>query len=124
MKKYPLADKNKIFVFATTWEQMYKNHASIPFYMFEDIRFVGNGMQELGFEMDTGNSLTEKYPNSRAFEEIEELERVLATIDIQTLGNAIFSQWRYWNHWSMGSMEEKDFQWFVIAFHQLAELAQ
>ncbi len=123
IKHTPLASKQKILRFALIWQQMYLNHKTIPFFFFEDVMFLGDELADLGFEMDCGNSLEEAFPGVDAYNDNAEFEKILEKIDLQTLGNAIFSQWRYWNHWSMGPMEEKDFQWFVKAFSRLAELA-
>ncbi len=123
IKHTVLASKQKIRRFALIWEQMYKNHASIPGNFFEDVVFVGEGLADLGFEMDCGESLKRVFPNCN-LGDYGALQRVIDQLDIQTLGNAIFSQWRYWNHWSMARMEEQDFQWFVLAYSRLAELAE
>lgn len=124
IKRAPLANKQKIRRFALVWQQMYLNHKTTPFFFFEDTSFVGDGMADLGFEMDCGKSLEEAFPGTRAFQDNAALERIIKQIDLQTLGNAIFSQWRYWNHWSMSPMKEENFQWFVIAFSRLAELTK
>lgn len=125
IKKVPLANKKKIRCFALVWQQMYKNHASIPGSFFDDVEFVGEGLANLGFEMDAGESLKRAFPGVDAFQDNAALQRIIEQLDIQTLGNAIFSQWRYWNHWSdYNYMEEPDYEWFVIAFSRLAELTK
>ena len=124
VKRAPLANKKRIHYFALVWQQMYINHKTTPFYFFEEIEFIGEGMADLGFEMDCGKSLEEAFPGINAFRDNAELERIIKQIDLQTLGNAIYSQWRYWNHWSMSQMDEEDYQWFVIALGRLAELAK
>ena len=87
------------------------------------MNFVGKGMADLGFVMDCGESAKQMFPNVD-ISECSGLMEVIAEIDIQTLGNLIFSNWRYWNHWAMKPMSDKDFEWFVIAFERLAELAE
>ncbi len=123
VKQVPLTSNKRIRTFALVWEQMYRNHANIPFEFFEDTAFVGEGLADLGFLMDCGESIKRAFPGVDVFKDIEVLKRIMNQIDLQTLGNAIFSQWRYWNHWSTGRMEESDFEWFVIAYSRLAELA-
>ena len=87
------------------------------------ISFVGEGLADLGFEMDCGESFKTAFPNCN-LGDCEAWKRIVNQIDsVQLLGDAIFSQWRYWNHWSNTPMEEADFEWFVIAFSRLAELA-
>lgn len=123
IKHTPLASNQKIRRFALLWVQMYKNHASIPFDHFKNIEFVGEGLADLGFEMDCGESFKAAFPNCN-LGDCETWKRVVNQIDsVQLLGDAIFSQWRYWNHWSNAQMEETDYEWFVIAFSRLAELA-
>lgn len=123
-KRRMLADKKKIRRFALVWGQMYKNHAAVPQRYFELAELVGDGMADLGFEMDAGESMRRAFPEADAFHDNEALKGISSKVDLQTLGNAIFSRWRYWNHWAMGPMQEADFEWFVIAFSRLAELAE
>lgn len=120
--KKALASPKKIHRFALIWMQLYKNYKTVPGIYFESCFFLGEWLDELGFTMDCGKSLTEKFPDVQAFNDNEAFKRILQKIDIETLGNAIFSQWRYWNHWAMDTMQEKDYDWFIIAFTRLAEL--
>lgn len=74
----------------------------------------------LGFEMDAGNSLKERYP--KAFDSAEELDKIIDEIDNpQFLGTAIFSQWRYITHWSYSShpLDAQYRPWFICAFSRL-----
>ena len=77
----------------------------------------------LGFEMDSGNSLCEKYP--KAFNDYSELDKIIEEIDDpQFLGTAIFSQWRYITHWSYCShpLDEQYRPWFITAFGRLVTI--
>ena len=77
---------------------------------------------KLGFEMDCGNSFREAYGD--AFESETELCRVIDEItDVKLLGSAIFSKWRYFNHWAYNSVEEymSNPRWFLIALRRLME---
>lgn len=113
----------KIRNFAEFWLGMYKFHKSVCFYNYSDSIFLGDTLADLGFEMDSGKSYYEKFGETH-LPDIDELQHYMPEMDIQLLGNLIFSQWRRWNHWSdYEIMEEKDFQWFVIAFERLADLA-
>lgn len=124
IKHAPLASNHKIRRFALIWQQMYQNHAFIPYNFFDDIEFLAEGLSDLGFVMDCGESMKELFPDLN-IGELEEWKMILPRVnDIQILGNAIYSHWRYWNHWSMSPMQEDDYQWFVIAFSRLAELAE
>lgn len=78
--------------------------------------------RELGFEMDCGHSYEELY--GLTLYDAQGLRRELARIDdMQTLGNAIFSQCRYITHWSMGPCE-RELDWLEIALGRLEELAR
>ena len=113
----------KIRNFAEFWLGMYKFHKSVCFYNYGDSIFLGDTLADLGFEMDCGKSYCEKFGETR-LPDIDELRQYLPEMDIQLLGNLIYSQWRRWNYWSdYECMEEKDFEWFVIAFERLLDLA-
>ena len=74
----------------------------------------------LGFEMDCGNAVGERYP--KAFNDYTELEKIIEEIDDpQFLGTAIFSQWRYITHWSYCShpLDPEFRPWFISAFGRL-----
>ena len=122
-RKRGFAELLKIRNFAEFWLGMYRFHNNIGFYNYQDGSFLGNSLASLGFEMDSGKSYFQKFDKTH-LPNINELQHYLPEMGIQLLGNLIFSQWRRWNHWSdYECMEEKDFQWFVIAFERLAELA-
>ena len=77
--------------------------------------------RELGFEMDCGHSFEELYGLS--LYDAQGLRRELARIDdVQTLGNAVFSQCRHITHWSMGPCE-RELDWLPIALGRLEEIA-
>lgn len=124
IKQVPLVNNKRIHVFALVWEQIYRNHKTIPGAFFENIEFMGEGLADLGFVMDCGESLERMFPATNASSDNAALQQIIEQLDIQTLGNAIYSQWRYWNHWSNAPMEDKDFEWFVIALSRLAELTE
>lgn len=109
--------------FAFFWYNMYKFHKKVFFYNYQDGEYLGDALASLGFEMDSGKSYCERFGETH-LPDIDELQHHLPEMDIQLLGNLIFSQWRRWNHWSdYEVMKEEDFQWFVIAFERLDELA-
>lgn len=113
----------KIHNFAFFWRNMYKYHQVVNFYNYGDGEYLGDALASLGFEMDSGKSYCERFGETH-LPDIDELQQHLPEVDIQLLGNLIFSQWRRWNHWSdYEVMKEEDFQWFVIAFERLDELA-
>lgn len=125
IKHAPLASNKRIHVFAQVWEQMYRNYRNIPGAFFENIEFVGEGLADLGFEMDCGKSFDEAYPEtgwSNGTESFREIVKIVT--DTKLLGDAIFSQWRWWNHWANAPMKDDDYEWFILAFGRLAELTK
>lgn len=80
----------------------------------------------LGFVMDCGHGFSEKYGD--AVYDHESLERIIGQItDIPLLGSAIYSRWRYFNHWAYMDeeiLEPQNRAWFTIALGRLEELAQ
>ncbi len=86
--------------------------------------FSGSELQKLGFIMDCGSSLAQKYPGASLDMPLAQWEKLLERIDLQTLGNAIFSRWRYFNHWAESAMSKDDQQWFVLSLTKLAQLAE
>jgi hypothetical protein len=84
---------------------------------------MGEELANLGFEMDCGQAYYDSF-GENALPDLKQLQEFLPDMNIHVLGNLIFSQWRYWNHWSMAPMSEADYQWFVLALSRLAELAE
>ena len=123
MRKNKLKDSRTLREFAWFWMNIYKYHSAIPFYNFKDGVYLGIALQDMGFEMDNGDSYYKKFSVER-LPDLAMLKRQLPDMDIQLLGNLIFSQWRYWNHWSdYEVMAEIDYEWFVTAFERLLELS-
>jgi hypothetical protein len=118
----PLADPYRIHIFSLTWLQLLNKGLSEAEFKQP---LLGEELRELGFTMDCGHSFEKKYSGKNGFTDNREFEKIIQTIDVKMLGDAILSQWRYWNHWSdYEHMEDTDFQWFVIALKKLAELTE
>lgn len=80
---------------------------------------------ELGFQMDCGEGFNEKYGDSFFREEQSTLEDKFARVDdFLLLGDMIFSQWRYFNHWCDNPRECFDPFWFKLALTRLMELSE
>ena len=119
-----IADTRKIHEYAVFWANMYKHHNNIPFFYFRDNPVLGFNLGDLGFIMDCGNSYCD-YFGEMEIPDLETLRKFLPEMSIEILGNLIYSQWRYWNHWSdYDPMREDDYQWFVESFERLAELTK
>lgn len=70
----------------------------------------------LGFEMDCGHAFSERY--GQAANNHEALDRIIDDVtDIPLLGSAIYSQWRYFNHWvydDTAILEHQNRAWFIL----------
>ena len=84
---------------------------------------LGKECDNLGFEMDVGESFIERYSKD-AFHKADTLERIINDVDsVEILGNGIYSKWRYITHWAESSLlSEENKKWFLIALTRLAEL--
>ncbi|MGN0078227.1 MAG: hypothetical protein ACI36V_05505 [Coriobacteriales bacterium] len=80
-------------------------------------------MWAAGFEMDCGASFRQRYGSFPAT--AAELDVMLPGVDDPAvLGSLIFSQWRYWTHWSGTRIDEDGWLWFKLAAQRLAELGR
>lgn len=111
-------DKKKIHKFSLYWLGKYKNPETQDYELEEG--FAGECFS-LGFKMDCGKTFESAY-GSVAFHDADELKKTISNIqDIHILGNAVFSQWRYFTHWAYSAIDR---EWFIIAFSRLAELTK
>ena len=87
--------------------------------------YFADDCRALGFEMDCGHAFGERY--GKAVNNADALRKIIDEIsDIQLLGSAIYSQWRYFNHWAYSGaeiLESKNREWFIIALKRMEELA-
>lgn len=121
---YSLSDTNQIHNFAIKWSNKFQNKNT--FYVELADHFIADECAALGFEMDCGNAFEQKY--GRAVYDYNELNRIIDNItDISLLGSAIYSRWRYFNHWANSGteiLEDNNRMWFVLAFDRLALLTK
>ena len=86
--------------------------------------YMADDCQELGFEMDCGHAFQERY--GEAVYDVAELQKIIGNVsDIKLLGSAIYSRWRYFNHWAYSAdeiLESDNRKWFIIALKRLEEL--
>lgn len=76
----------------------------------------------LGFKMDCLQSFEKQFPNAGNSNEIMR-DACRDTTDVDLIGSALFSQWRFYTHWSQTDMTGKDVrQWFVYGLQRLLEL--
>lgn len=61
--------------------------------------YLADECAALGFQMDCGNAFAVKYGDA-AFKQ-DALSGIIDDVtDIDLLGSAIYSRWRYFNHWA------------------------
>ena len=112
----------QIHNFAVKWADKFSDKTINFSELFE--RNMADDCAELGFEMDCGHTFFEKYGNA-AYDH-EALEKVIDDIeDIPLLGSAIYSRWRYFNHWAYTGAEISEANnriWFLLALIRLAVL--
>ena len=91
---------------------------------FFDSQDFPNACIALGFEMDCGHSFIAAY-GEEAWRSVDRLSTIIDMIDdTKLIGSALFSQWRYFNHWSYSGATDKDREWFLMLFERLNILAK
>ena len=120
---YSALISEKIFIFTRKWIKKFSDK-NINYLELVDSYFADD-CNSLGFEMDCGKAFQEKY--GKAVYNSKELDLILDQIsDISLLGSAIYSRWRYFNHWAYSAeeiLEEENRKWFLLALNRLSELA-
>lgn len=116
--------KKAIHLFTKEWLHKFENEKKEQL-EYDFGNSFGDGCIKLGFQMDTGNEFNRRYPscfNSNS----TELEKVTTSIeDVDLLGSAVFSKWRYMTHWAyMFTIDENDRNWFRLILKQMMELTK
>lgn len=118
-----MADMHQIHEFAVKWCDKFRDQ-NINYIELVD-HYMADDCAALGFEMDCGHAFSEKYGD--AANNSETLNRIIDEVDnIPLLGSAIYSQWRYFNHWAYSGeeiLEYKNRAWFILALSRLALLS-
>lgn len=119
-------NRKQVHAFAANWSMKFANPDTTPYELLDDQNFPDSCFS-FGFKMDCGEMFMEKY-SSEALNKVGALQKVIADIDdIDFLGSAIFSQWRYFNHWAYSPEEintPNARAWFVCALSRLMALTQ
>jgi hypothetical protein len=76
----------------------------------------------VGFEMDGGESITALCPEKNWMRATVLRANLNLIVDVNILGSAIFSLWRYHTH-GCGPLDNDTIEWFSIAFDRLRELS-
>ncbi len=118
-----MADMNQIHEFAVKWVDKFRDQ-KINYIELVD-HYMADDCAALGFEMDCGHAFERVY--GAAVNNSEELDKIIDDVtDISLLGSAIYSQWRYFNHWAYTGaeiLEPKNRAWFILALSRLALLS-
>ncbi len=95
------------------------------YYRFFDNNDFPSECQALGFEMDCGHSFIDAY-GEPAWNTVQGLKDSIDKMnDIKTIGNGLFSQWRFFNHWSSPSQANDDTkEWFWLLLQRLRMLSK
>lgn len=116
----------RIQEFANKWLTKFNDEKSTGRDLADDISFADDCFS-FGFNMDCGQAFINAFPDRKAFDDWRELDAVICSVDnIALLGSAIFSKWRYFNHWAYSPDEitkPDNRQWFMIALTGLMRLA-
>ena len=119
-----MEEQRRLIEFAEKWLAKFRDEKSTDYDLAD--HFLADDCKALGFEMDCGHAFGEKY--GRAEHCWEELVRVIDEVDdIALLGSAIYSRWRYFNHWAGPGeyiTDEPNRKWFVIALDRMLTLAK
>lgn len=85
----------------------------------------GFEMKDLGFVLDCGESLETAYPGSNALFDYRAMQQIIDRIDsVDLLTAALFSKWRYLNHWTMPGgdadfLSPNNKAWFLLVLVRL-----
>ena len=115
---------SQIHAFAVKWIRKFEDKNTNYLELVD--HYMADECAALGFEMDCGNAFSEKYGNAAT--DCTELKRIIDEVtDIALLGSAIYSQWRYFNHWAYSGEEilaPANSEWFITALRRMAELSE
>lgn len=117
-----MASKKQIYEFAIKWCKKFKNQNTDYVELLD--RLLTDDYVSVGFKVDCGHAFSEKY--GLAAEDCKALTEIIDEVtDVELLGSAVFSRWRYFNHWAYDGaaiLESQNREWFIIALSRIAEL--
>lgn len=117
-----MKNRNQIHDFAVKWMDKFRDQ-NINYIELVD-HYMADDCVALGFEMDCGHAFERVY--GKAVYDREALDKIIDNVtDIPLLGSAIYSRWRYFNHWAYSGAEitePENRTWFILALGRLAML--
>lgn len=106
---------DQIHVFAVKWCDKFRDQ-TIHYIELVD-HYMADDCEALGFVMDCGNAFAKRYGD--AVSNVTALDKIIDEVkDISLLGSAIYSRWRYFNHWAYSAeeiLEPQNRTWFILA---------
>ena len=92
------------------------------YYEFFDSIDFPNDCRNLGFIMDCGDCFTTVY-GVDAWNTLDGLKSIIDRIDKpEIIGAALYSKWRYFNHWSESHATNQDKEWFLALLYRIRDL--
>ena len=118
------ASKKEIITFAQKYIDFFEKEFGSDeskYKFFGEVEFAEE-CEALGFEMDCGTSFDQAA--KELWNENESAETNIAKFnDIKILGNKLYSEWRYYNHWDSPShANEGTKKWLLILLRRLVSL--
>ena len=114
--------KKAVFLFADRWIRFFQSEDKSEHEFSE--RF-GEECIAQHFQMDCAHEFERRYPGCFKINHNKLKETIVSIVDVDLLGSAVFSQWRYLTHWSMGHSLDKDTcNWFITILSQMRELCK
>ena len=117
-----MSKMNQIHAFAVKWCDKFRDQ-TVRYIDLVD-HYMADDCEALGFVMDCGKAFERRYGD--AVSNATALDKVIGEIeDISLLGSAIYSRWRYFNHWAYSAeeiLESQNRRWFILALSRLAVL--
>ena len=121
-KEVKTLDKQKTNAFAKKWLDKFQSPNTTEIELLD--HYMADDCFALGFQMDCGNAFGDVY--GKAVYDANELKSVIDSVsDPLLLGSAIFSRWRYFNHWAgpgESILSKENREWFVLALSRLADI--
>ena len=117
-------DKKQLYDFAVKWIKKFEDPNISPNELLD--HYLADECEALGFEMDCGQAFCAKYGDAAANSRV--LKNIIQEVDdITLLGSAIYSRWRYFNHWAYSDEElllQKNRDWFILAFERMKQMSK
>lgn len=113
----------QVHAFAEKWLEKFRNQ-KIDYTELVD-HYLADDCEALGFQMDCGKAFSDQYGSAAS--NYNELNKVIDEVtDIQLLGSAVYSRWRYFNHWAYDAAAILKFEnrsWFLLALGRMLVLS-